>query len=50
MPAGGGYLRIINQNSGKCLDVASGGTADGTDITQYTCGTGTNQQWTRTAS
>ena len=43
--AGGGYFRIVNQNSGKCLDVASASTADGANIIQYTCGSGTNQQW-----
>jgi Ricin-type beta-trefoil lectin domain-like len=40
----------VNSTSGKCLDVASASTADGADIQQYTCGSGTNQQWTRTQS
>ncbi|MEV4103140.1 RICIN domain-containing protein [Nonomuraea sp. NPDC049649] len=48
--AGGGYVRIVNQHSGKCLDVAGGSTADGANIIQYTCGSGTNQQWSRTPS
>ncbi|MCC8246639.1 RICIN domain-containing protein [Saccharothrix luteola] len=28
-----------------CLDVASASTADGANVVQYTCGSGTNQQW-----
>ncbi|MEV0902555.1 RICIN domain-containing protein [Actinoplanes sp. NPDC049802] len=48
--AGSGYFQIIAQHSGKCLDVVSANTADGADIQQYTCGTGTNQQWSRTVS
>jgi type 1 glutamine amidotransferase len=28
---------IVNRNSGKCLDVRSGGTGNGTAIQQYTC-------------
>jgi hypothetical protein len=30
--------------------VVGASTADGADITQYTCGSGTNQQWSRTQS
>ena len=40
-----GYYRLINQKSGKCLDVASASTANGANVIQYTCGTSTNQQW-----
>ncbi|WP_405729607.1 family 43 glycosylhydrolase [Streptomyces sp. NBC_00028] len=36
---------LVNRNSGKCLDVNGGGTADGTDIFQWTCNGGTNQKW-----
>ncbi|MGW4868762.1 family 43 glycosylhydrolase [Streptomyces chartreusis] len=36
---------LVNRNSGKCLDVDGGGTADGTDIFQWTCNGGTNQKW-----
>ncbi|BAC68754.1 putative hydrolase, secreted [Streptomyces avermitilis MA-4680 = NBRC 14893] len=36
---------IVNRNSGKCLDVEGGNTADGTDIFQWTCGGGANQKW-----
>jgi type 1 glutamine amidotransferase len=33
--------------SGKCVDVNGSSTADGTKIQLWTCGSGTNQQWTR---
>lgn len=36
---------LVNRNSGKCLDVNGGNTADGTDILQWTCTGGTNQKW-----
>ncbi|MBV7696259.1 family 43 glycosylhydrolase [Streptomyces sp. TRM70350] len=36
---------LVNRNSGKCLDVAGGNTADGTDIFQWTCNGGANQKW-----
>ncbi|AEV83003.1 Nigrin b [Actinoplanes sp. SE50] len=42
---GSGWVQLINRNSGRCLDVASGSIADGADIIQYTCGTGGNQRW-----
>jgi hypothetical protein len=48
--AGGGCFRIVNQHSGKCLDVYQSDTGDGADIQQWTCGTGNNQQRTRAAS
>ena len=48
--ATGGYFQLVARHSGKCLDVVSANTADGADIQQYTCGTGTNQQWSRTQS
>nr|WP_240971396.1 RICIN domain-containing protein [Microbispora sp. CL1-1] len=41
---------MVSQNSGERLDVASGSTADGATVIQYTCGSGTDQQWTRTES
>ncbi|TDB74743.1 family 43 glycosylhydrolase [Micromonospora sp. KC723] len=37
--------RIVNRNSGRCLDVANGSTADGADVMQWGCHSGTNQQW-----
>ncbi|GAB2632630.1 hypothetical protein GCM10027168_74240 [Streptomyces capparidis] len=36
---------LVNRNSGKCLDVAGGATADGTDIAQWTCNGRANQKW-----
>jgi putative hemolysin len=36
---------IVNRNSGKCLDVNGGSTADGANILQWTCNGGTNQKW-----
>lgn len=36
---------LVNRNSGKCLDVSGAGTADGTNIFQWTCNGGTNQKW-----
>ncbi|MEV4018278.1 RICIN domain-containing protein [Nonomuraea angiospora] len=38
------------RHSGKCRDVSGASTADVADIQQYTCGSGTNQQRTRTSS
>ena len=43
-PTGTG--RIVGL-AGKCLDVRSGGTADGTQIQLYTCNGSTSQTWTR---
>ncbi|MET7423941.1 RICIN domain-containing protein [Dactylosporangium sp. NPDC005555] len=39
------WYQVISTNSGKCLDDAGWGTANGTALQQWTCGTGTNQQW-----
>lgn len=36
---------IVNQASGKCVDVVSASTADAVAIAQYTCGGASNQQW-----
>ncbi|HEY3198110.1 MAG TPA: RICIN domain-containing protein [Nitrospirales bacterium] len=36
---------IINQNSGKCLDVAAGSLNDQANIQQYACNNGANQRW-----
>ncbi|SDM22082.1 RICIN domain-containing protein [Nonomuraea jiangxiensis] len=41
--AGGGCDN--NRNSGKCLEVAGGATADGTNIRQWTCSGGAGQRW-----
>ncbi|GAA4702942.1 family 43 glycosylhydrolase [Phytohabitans rumicis] len=37
--------RIVNRNSGKCLEVAGQSTADGANIQQWTCNSGNNQRW-----
>ena len=40
------WYQVVNTNSGKCLDDAGWGTANGTALQQWTCGAGaTNQQW-----
>jgi subtilisin family serine protease len=44
-PAPGAYYRIINRNSGKCLDVSNNSTADGANVDQWTSNGGQNQQW-----
>ncbi|MFI9583615.1 family 43 glycosylhydrolase [Streptomyces sp. NPDC052236] len=36
---------LVNRNSGKCLDLAGGNTADGANIQQWTCSGGANQKW-----
>ena len=36
---------LVNRSSGKCLDVAGGNTADGTNVAQWTCSGGANQKW-----
>ncbi len=37
---------IVNQQSGKCLDVNGASTADGAAVIQWTCHAATNQQFT----
>jgi GH43 family beta-xylosidase len=37
--------RLVNRNSGKCLEVAGGSSADGANIQQWTCNGGNNQRW-----
>jgi GH43 family beta-xylosidase len=36
---------LTNRNSGKCLAVAGGSTADGANVAQYTCTGGASQRW-----
>ncbi|MFI6376109.1 family 43 glycosylhydrolase [Streptomyces sp. NPDC050546] len=36
---------LVNRNSGKCLDVAGGSGADGTNVFQWSCTGGANQKW-----
>ncbi len=44
-PVPGTYYRLINRNSGKVADVANCGTADGTNVRQWTSLGNTCQQW-----
>lgn len=37
--------RLRARHSGKCIDVPGASLGSGTALTQYTCGTGANQQW-----
>ncbi|WP_250292327.1 RICIN domain-containing protein [Streptomyces atroolivaceus] len=39
------WYQVRNSNSGACLDAADWGTADGTPLQQWACGTGANQSW-----
>ncbi len=40
------YFMIVNQNSGKCLDLIGGNTANGANINQYTYDANSaNQRW-----
>jgi len=41
-----GTYTLVNQQSGKCLDVNGASTADGAAIQQWRCTGGTNQQFT----
>ncbi|MEU2339161.1 RICIN domain-containing protein [Streptomyces sp. NPDC006654] len=43
--AHGGYVQIVGEHSGKCLDVSKASTANGARLIQWPCGTGTNQQF-----
>ncbi|MEV5887533.1 RICIN domain-containing protein [Streptomyces sp. NPDC052020] len=44
-PACNGYVRLINRNSGKFLDVYGSSTTDGTAIVQWMFSTASNQEW-----
>src|ERR1044072_933365 len=37
---------VVNEHSGKCLDVSGFSTADGAAVQQWTCTGGTNQEFT----
>lgn len=39
------WYQVRNGNSVACLDAADWGTADGTALQQWACGTGANQGW-----
>ena len=44
-PAANTWYQVINPNSGKCLDAQNVGTANGTVLQQWSCGTAQHQQW-----
>ncbi|MEU1009960.1 glycoside hydrolase [Streptomyces sp. NPDC005890] len=39
--------QIVNEASGRCLDVSGQATADGSKVILYSCSGGTNEAWTR---
>ncbi|MEU6588257.1 glycoside hydrolase [Streptomyces sp. NPDC046881] len=39
--------QIVNEASGRCLDVSGQATADGSEVILYSCSGGTNEAWTR---
>ncbi|WP_408992709.1 RICIN domain-containing protein [Streptomyces sp. 1268] len=39
------WYQVRNADSGACLDAADWGTANGTALQQWACGTGANQGW-----
>jgi len=44
-PAAGVWYQVINTTSGKCVDANGSGTANGTIVLQWSCGTSQNQNW-----
>ncbi|MER6237198.1 endo-1,4-beta-xylanase [Streptomyces clavifer] len=46
-PTGSGAIKGVG--SGRCLDVPSAGTTDGTQLQLWDCNSNTNQQWTSAA-
>ncbi len=44
---GGGRVRLVAQNSGKCIETIGGGTAVGTGLQQWACNGTSRQLWTR---
>jgi predicted chitinase len=47
---GAGNVRLMNPNSGKCVDVATGSPADGTAIQIWSCTDSNNQKWRPTSA
>lgn len=43
--ASNGWISLINQRSGKCLDVAGGRTFNGTNVQSYQCNDSNAQKW-----
>lgn len=46
LPGDGTVYRLVNRNSGRVVDVSSGGTTNGTNILQWSWLGQTNQKWT----
>ena len=46
----GGGGTLVGQGSGRCVDIAELGTADGTPVQLWDCGSGWNQKWSRSGS
>lgn len=42
--------RLVNKATGRCVDVAGPSTADGANIHQWSCHTGSSQQWAMEAT
>jgi hypothetical protein len=42
--------KVVNKNSGKCVDAAASATANGTVVQQWTCNGSTAQSWQFTAT
>lgn len=49
LTAGNGTFKIIERGSGKAIDATGAGTANGTQIEQWTYNGGNNQKWTLTS-
>ncbi|GAB4085678.1 ricin-type beta-trefoil lectin domain protein [Myceligenerans cantabricum] len=45
---GGTVTQIVNEGSGRCVDVVGASTEPGAEIIQYTCHGGANQRWALT--
>lgn len=43
-----GWVNVVNKASGKCVDAAAAGTANGTAVQQYACNGTTAQNWSLT--
>ncbi|QKV79232.1 RICIN domain-containing protein [Amycolatopsis sp. Hca4] len=43
--SGSAYESLVARHSGKCADIPGSSRTDGTQLTQYSCNNGGNQQW-----
>ncbi|MHA7632193.1 RICIN domain-containing protein [Corallococcus sp. M7] len=46
----GPWYRLVNKATGKCVDIVGPSSADGTGLHQWTCHTGSSQQWSLVAT